>query len=156
MTNPGMTAENIVIDASTLINFLWIDRAHLLGTHPSTFLVTGQVDREVVYDKQRRRLLGAVKAGHLASHQTGDLKDTPLYVLAREFPLGAGESSAIVVALENKWTLATDDRGAVRFVKQQGLALPIITTWGIFRELVVAGVLTEREARDLYAKCGMR
>ncbi len=141
-----MTAAGTVIDASTLINFLRVDGAHLLGTHPSAFLVTSRVDREVIHAEQRRRLLGAVKAGHLALRRGGQEENTPLYLLARKAPLGAGESSAIVVALENKWSLATDDKGAARFVKQQGLALPIITTWGIFRELVVAGVLTERGA----------
>ncbi len=151
-----MTAANTVIDASTLINFLKVDGAHLLGAHPSTFVVTPQVDREVRYRDQRPRLLAAIGEGHLALRRGGQEENTPLYLLARKVPLGAGESAAIVVALENKWSLATDDRGAVRFVKQHGLALPIITTWDVFRELVVAGVLTEREARDLYAECGMR
>ncbi len=35
-----MTTAGIAIDTSALINFLVIDRARLLGGHPSTFFVT--------------------------------------------------------------------------------------------------------------------
>ncbi len=153
-----MTAAGIVIDASTLINFLKIEGAGLLGTHPSTFLVTSQVDREVVWEAQRRHLSVALRKGHLVLHPTEDLRETSSIFsgLVQKGLLGEGESSAIAVAVEKKWSLATDDRGAIRVVKQRGLGLPIITTWGLFRELVTAGVLAEREARDLYAECGMR
>lgn len=153
-----MTAAGIVIDASTLINFLRVEGARLLGAHPAVILVTSQVHREVVWDAQRRHLSVAFRKGCLALHPTEDLRKTSSIFseLVQKDLLGEGESSAIAVAVEKKWPLATDDGGAIRVVKQRGLGLPIITTWGLFRELVTAGVLTERKARDLYAECGMR
>ncbi len=112
----------------------------------------------MLYYDHRRRLSVAFREGHLARHPTEGLRESsPLFSeLTEDVGLGEGESSAIAVAAERKWSVATDDGDAIRYVKQRNLNLPIITTWGLFREFVAASVLTEREARDLYAESGMK
>ena len=126
----------IVADASVLINFLRIDHMDLIARRSHRFLVTDHVEAEVTdfYPDQRARLEGALQAGGLQQVSVDDRREVALFgALDASGRLGAGERSAIALAICRGYTLAIDDRRAIRQAREESSTLRILTT----RELVV-------------------
>jgi hypothetical protein len=146
-----MTAAIVVADTSVLINFLRIDRMDLLGRFPSRLLATDHVVAEIEDPGQRARYLAAVGAGYVETCTVSDPDELALF--ARLGPgqrLGAGECSAIAVALRRNHAIAIDDNKAMsRAVREAGLAgarLNILRTQDLMVALIRAGVITAEEA----------
>jgi predicted nucleic acid-binding protein len=112
-----MPSAIVVADTSVLINFLRIDRMDLLGRHPMRFLATDHVDAEIKSDylDQQIRYRAAVASGLLDTCSVVDPDEVALFLRLRPGErLGAGECSALAVAINRKYPIAIDDNRAVK------------------------------------------
>jgi predicted nucleic acid-binding protein len=105
----------LIADTSVLINFLKIDRISLLGKHSPRCAITDHVLAEITdfYPDQQSRLNAAIHEAYV--EVTPVTADAEIDLFARlqglpSRPLGAGECSAIAVALTRGYSLAMDDR----------------------------------------------
>lgn len=123
----------VVTDASVLVNFLRIDCLDLIAGLPLHFTLTDHVADEVSdrYPDQRERLASALNAGILSEIAVTSPEELSLFgSLSATGRLGAGECSAIAVAVHRSYTLAIDDRRAIRRFRPQLTRLPIAATRG--------------------------
>lgn len=148
-----MASVIIVADTSVLINFLKIDRMDLIGRYPRRFLATDHVAAEIAdsYPDQQRRYAAAVAAGLLDTCAVVDPAEIELF--ARLGPgdrLGAGECSAIAVALNRRYPIAIDDNRAVNRALREsriaGAKLEVCRTPDIMTTLIRAGIISISDA----------
>lgn len=107
----------IVADASVLINFLRIDRTDLLAAHSHAFLAIDHVAAEISnrYPGQRHRFDAALAAGTISETRVTSPEEIRLFgSMLAAGRLGAGECSAIALAVHRRCALAIDDRLAAR------------------------------------------
>lgn len=138
-----MVSAIVVADTSVLINFLRIDRMDLIGAHPASFITTDDVASEIAatYPDQQTRYVAALNAAHISEKRVDDPVELELFLrLAVHGRLGAGERSAIAVAINRKCALAIDDSRAIqRAIGEAGIAgnpLTIVRTQDIVVELI--------------------
>jgi predicted nucleic acid-binding protein len=148
-----MALVSIIADTSVLINFLRIDRMDLIGMHQEQFLATEHVADEIsdAYPDQQTRYGSALAAGYLSQVTANDPEELDLFLrLGQSQRLGAGERSAIAVALNRGWTLAVDDtrafNQAFREAGLSGRSLERIRTQDVVIALIRSSVLTLAEA----------
>lgn len=151
-----MAPAMIVADTSVLINFLRIDRMDLIGAHPDAFLVTDHVATEIIDPIQQSRYATALAAGSLVEQRVDDPVEVAIFLrLAQRGRLGAGERSAIAVALNRGYRLAIQDNRAIRRAIQEagmsGNAIPIVRTQDIVVELIRCRALTVENADAMLA-----
>ena len=122
-----MTSAIVVADTSVLINFLRIDRMDLIGRHPKRFLATDHVGAEITssYPEQQERYQAAVASGLLDTCSVVDPEEVALFLkLGPGQQLGAGECSAIAVAIRRRYPIAIDDNRAIkRAIREVGAKL---------------------------------
>ena len=154
-----MVRSIIIADTSVLINFLRIDRMDLIGAHPASFIVTDHVADEIAdsYPDQQARYNAAVAAGLLDQQRIDDLAEVEMFLrLAERGRLGAGERSAIAVALLRGYTLAIDDTRAIHRALEEaevaGSALTILRTQDIVVELIRGGIVTVEAADAIHVE----
>jgi hypothetical protein len=138
-----MVTATVVADTSVLINFLRIDRMDRLGAHPASFIATDHVAGEIAdtYPDQQARYVAALAAAHISEQRIDDPAELELFLrLAKHGRLGAGERSAIAVALNRRYALAIDDSRAIqKAVTEAGITgnqLVIVRTQDIVVELI--------------------
>ena len=148
-----MAPATIVADTSVLINFLRIDRMDLIGQYPAPFIATDHVAGEIAnaYPDQQARYAAALTAGHITEETVTDPAEVSLFLqLGKTGRLGAGERSAIAVALQRSCTLAIDDsralKRAIREADVSGQPLHSVRTQDIVVSLIHAGALTVSDA----------
>ena len=146
-------------DTSVLINFLKIDRMDLVGRYPSRFLATDHVESELVedYPEQQVRYSTAVAAKLLDTCKVTDVAEVSLFSrLGPGVRLGAGECSAIAVALTRGYAIAIDDNRAIAAALREasvvGANLTVVRTQDIILTLIRASILTIEEADQLKAE----
>jgi predicted nucleic acid-binding protein len=148
-----MRTTIVVADTSVLINFLRIDRMDLIDRHPQRFLATDHVEAEITsaYADQRIRYQAAVVSGQLDICSVVDPDEVALFLQLRPGEhLGAGECSAIAVAINRKYPIAIDDNRAVRrAIRELGAKLEVVTTVDIMVTLLRTGVLTIHAADQI-------
>lgn len=154
-----MESAIVVADTSVLVNFLRIDRMDLIGCHPQRFLATDHVDSEITssYADQRARYQSAITSGLLDTCSVVDPEEVELFLRLRPGErLGAGECSALAIAIHRKYPIAIDDNRAVkRAVRQLGAKLEVIRTVDVMVALIRTGVLdvvTADQIKDLWAR----
>lgn len=147
-----------VADTSVLINFLRIDRMDLIGAHPTSFIATNHVAIEIAdtYPDQQARYVAALAAGQIDQHSIDDAVELEIFLrLAKRGRLGAGERSAIAVALNRGCALAIDDSRAIhRALEEAGIAdnaLKILRTQDIVVELIRGGIVSIEAADAIHA-----
>lgn len=149
-----MAPAMVVADTSILINFLRIDRMDLIAQYPECFIATNHVADEIadIYPNQQARYAAALSAGHITEETVDDPEEVALFLrLGKSRRLGAGERSAIAVALRRGYTLAMDDNRALnRAIREAGLfsdqSLRSIRTQDIIVTLIGTGALNVDEA----------
>lgn len=137
------------MDASVLVNFLRIDRVDLIAGLPHQFTVTDHVADEVSdrYPEQRERLLAAFDAGILSEIAVTRPEELSTFgSLSASRRLGAGECSAIAVAVHRRHILAIDDRQAIIQAQRTDQSIHIVTTKDLIVSMIRAGLLTVTEA----------
>jgi predicted nucleic acid-binding protein len=138
----------IVADTSVLINFLKIDRMDLVGASPRRFLATDHVGAEIAdsYPEQQGRYQAALSAAAFDTCSVTDPDElTTFGRLLAGGRLGAGECSAISIALHRGFALAIDDNRAINRALREaglgGLKLEVLRTQDVVVELINAGTL---------------
>ena len=142
----------VVTDASVLINFLRIDRIDLIAGHSHAFLATDHVANEVSdrYPDQQRRFASALDSGALTLIPVAAAEELRHFAaLSATARLGAGECSAIVVAVQRGYTLAIDDRVASRQARRFAPSLHIVTTQDLVVSMIRQNLLGVEEANRL-------
>ena len=144
-----MARSIVVADTSVLINFLRIDRMDLIGAHPASFIATDHVATEIAdaYPDQQTRYEVALNSGQVTQQRIDDPVEVEIFLrLAERSRLGAGERSAIAVALNRGCALAIDDSRAIRrALEEAGIAgnpLIILRTQDIVVQIIRDGALT--------------
>ncbi len=148
-----MAHSIVVADTSVLINFLKIDAMSLIGRFPGRLLATDHVEAEIAsdYPEQQARYAAALKAGSLDSCTVTDPVEVSAFLsLYPGVHLGAGECSAIAVALTRGHAIAIDDKRAIRAAERAaeiaGVVLAVLRTQDIIVLLIRAGVLAVEQA----------
>ena len=140
-----MQSAIVMADTSVLVNFLRIDRMDLIGRHPQRFLATDHVDAEITsdYPDERMRYQTAVASELLDTCSVVDPDEVALFLRLRPGErLGAGECSALAVAINRKYPIAIDDNRAVkRAVREVGARVEVVKTVDVVVALIQAGVL---------------
>jgi predicted nucleic acid-binding protein len=140
-----MTSAIVVADTSVLINFLRIDRMDLIGRHPQRFLATDHVGAEITssYPEEQERYQSAVASGLLDTCSVVDPEEVALFLkLGPGQQLGAGECSAIAVAIRRRYSIAIDDNRAIkRAIREVGAKLEVVRTTDLMVSLIRAGIL---------------
>lgn len=143
-----MASAIVVADTSVLINFLRIDRMDLIGACPREFLVTDDVAGEIVstYPEQQARYRAARAARYVDTCSVTDPDEVTCFMrLGLGKRLGAGERSAIAVALHRGLALAIDDSRAINHaLREADLAvrkLEILRTQDVIVALIRDGLL---------------
>jgi predicted nucleic acid-binding protein len=143
----------LIADTSVLVNFLNIDRMDLIGKHLPPCVITEHVIAEVTeyYPVQKDRLTQALADGHLELIPVIDDQEVEMFGRIQQTGrLGTGESSAIAVALHRGYSLAIDDRRAIKdassMALERGTPLTILGTRDIVVRLINAGLLSIEQA----------
>lgn len=121
----------VVLDSSVLINFLRVDRMNLLAQLSHDFAVTSHVAFEISdhYEDQKRRFIAALNSGTLAELVVNEPNELSLFATFSDSGrLGAGECSAIAVAINRGHDLALDDMRARRDALNFDPTLTIVGT----------------------------
>jgi predicted nucleic acid-binding protein len=147
--------DDVVIDTSTLVNFLRIGRVDLLaGLTAYRFLVTDHVGSEVTthYPAQLANLESAIQAGHLSEVSLTAAAELAVFVAMQSLHvLGDGECSAIAAAVVRGASLAMDDMTARKKTTAHYPAVPLLNTVGLMVDAIHAGLLTIAEADAIKA-----
>ena len=139
----------VVTDASVLINFLRINRMDLIADHSHDFVVTNHVAEEVTsrYPEQQRRFALAVDTGAISQVSVSDSREIAIFEsLMQSRRLGAGECSAIAMALCGQHVLAIDDRRAKTEARRTDQALQILNTQDLMASMIAENLLDITEA----------
>jgi len=142
----------IVTDASVLINFLRIDRTDLLSGHSHALLATDHVAAEITdqYPDQQERVATALKTGTTAEARVTAQEELRIFAsLLRTGRLGAGDCSAIALAVHRGYILAIDDRLAANHARQVDTALRIVSTQDLMVSMIQEGLLITEEADSI-------
>lgn len=151
-----MAPAIVVASLFVLMNFLRIDRMDVLGRHPSGFIATDHVAARIVqsHPDQEARYAAAIAAGHISQERVNQPTEVDLFdrlIAVRR--LGVGECSAIAMALNRDYGLATDDPRAInRAMRDAGLPsnqLHLMGTEDIVSTAVKLGVLTTAAAHAI-------
>ena len=142
----------IVTDASVLINFLRINRTDLLAGHSHDFIATDHVAAEITdrYPDQQQRFNAALGAGAITEARVATPKEVRLFgSLFAAGRLGAGECSAIALAVSHRYILAIDDRLATTLARSADATLRILATQDLVVSMIRENLLDVAEADRL-------
>jgi predicted nucleic acid-binding protein len=143
-------ADDVVIDTSTLINFLRIDRFDILARLSKyRFLATDHVRAEVTshYVAQLARLEAALNSGELVEITLVTSAELSAFAAMQSLRvLGSGECSAIAAASVEMRPLAIDDFPARKKALAFNPTLRLLDTVKLMVEAIQGGILTVAEA----------
>ena len=142
MATDGRT--DAIIESSTLVNFLKIDRADLLASHPATASSSSMpfaTKLRSTIAAQVARLNAALAAGQLFEDQPAaatSIAELAAFAAMASIKIGVGERAAIAAAKTRGLPLAMDDE---RAWKRAGSGLTRLDTVSVMVALVKAGVI---------------
>jgi len=150
---PATAEDEVILDTSVLINFLVVRRLDLLRNHPNfRFVVTDHVRAEITehYADQLAELESGLAAGWLRELPVNGPEELELFgELSAPGRLGAGECSAIAVAVCQKRALAIDDKAARRRASAFNPKVKLLNTEALMVELIQAGRLSVAHADQI-------
>jgi predicted nucleic acid-binding protein len=137
----------VFVDASTLINFLRIDRLDLLTECWTKLSIVEEVLSEIVDSDQLAILQKALDAESINIYRVTDLNDIELgTTLYDKHGLGRGEAFSFVAAKREKATLAIDDGRAIKQASRHVPGVPILKTPDMVVRAIRLSRLTISEA----------
>ena len=140
--------SEVPVDASTLINFLILDRVDLLGSLTEfDFRVPAEVAGEILDPTERIRLDTALASGWLAEIRLSSPVELSTYAQLRE-RLGRGESAALALAFHRDRSVACDDRATIRAADELLGPGRILNTPGLLLLAITEGHLSVEEADE--------
>lgn len=145
-----MDSPILVADASTLLNFLKVQRFDLLAGLGYRVTIVDAVYDEVVTEREPLDLLVNEEAIGLLTLQGEALTETVAQLLS--FGLGQGEAFTFAAAIEYKGSIAIDDRRAVKRAMPLATGLTVLTTVDIVVANIHANRISLEEADALKAQ----
>ena len=142
-----------------MLNFHGIDRMDLLARHSLQFMVTDHVAAEVAdrYPHQQQRFSEAVSAGVVLQTSFSSPEELSLFrELSASGRLGAGECSAIAMAVYGHLILAIDDRQATIQARRANPTLRVLTTQDLMVSMIGEGLLDIAEADRIKDEWALR
>ncbi|WP_034431132.1 hypothetical protein [Candidatus Contendibacter odensensis] len=139
----------VIADTSVLINFLAIGRMDLIKRHSCRFLITDHVRQEITehYQEQFSRLKEALEQGILEEISVIDPEEVETFAkLTKLESFGNGECACIAVALHRSYTLAIDDKKAIKQARLSCPTISIVTTEDLMVSMIKSGLITVNEA----------
>lgn len=139
----------VIADTSVLINFLVVNRMDLIKRHSCRFLITNHVSREITehYQEQFSRLQEALKQGILEEIPVTYQEEVETFAKLTELEsLGSGECACIAVAIHRGYTLAIDDKKAIKQARLSCPTISIATTEDLMVSMIKAELITANEA----------
>lgn len=139
----------VIADTSVLINFLAVNRMDLIKRHSCRFLITNHVSREITehYQEQISRLKEALEQGILEEIPVNNQEEVETFAkLAKLESLGNGECACIAVAVHCGYTLAIDDKKAIKQARLSCPTISIVTTEALMVSMIKTGLITVSEA----------
>ena len=136
--------SDAIIDSSTLVNFLKIDRSDLLASHLDyRFIVVDAVRAEVTkyYAAQVSRLEAALAAGQLYPDLPAaatSIAELAAYAAMASIKIGVGERASIAAARTRGIPLAMDDE---RAWKRAGRGIVRLDTVSVMVTLIKSGII---------------
>lgn len=146
MDNPSSI---VIADTSVIVNFLAVDRMDLIQRHGCRFFITNHVRQEITehYHDQFTRLQLALEQNILEEIIVTDPEEVKTFVeLTRLTRFGTGECACISVAMHRHYTLAIDDKSAIKQAILSCPAIHIITTQDLIIAMIKKGILSVNEA----------
>ncbi len=144
-----------IIDSSTLINFLAVDRTDLLERNRRyDFFITEHVRGEVsaAYPEQIARLEALIARGAVRESPLTDIAELRTFArLAASGRLGAGECASIAAACERKLVIAIDDKRAAREARVVDSQIQVRNTQTLMIEFIQDGLLDVAAADGIKA-----
>ena len=140
------------MDASVLMNFLRIDRMDLIAHHSHDFIVTDHVAAEISdrYPDQQQQFAAALNTNAVSQESITSSEEVALFgSLAAFGRLGAGECSAIAMAVHRQHILAIDDRQATIQARRTDQVLRILTTQDLMVSMIRERLLDIAEADSI-------
>ncbi len=127
----------------------------LLACLPRKVLVTDHVEAEIAetYPVQKACYAAALAAHHLDVCTVSNPEEIELFArLSPGVRLGAGECSAIAVAVHRQHALAIDDHRAVKLARREvRMDIDILQTPDLMLELIKSGAISLEEADAIKA-----
>ena len=140
----------VFVDASTLINFIRIDRLELLTGCWNKLSIVEEVLSEIDYPDQLGVLQSALDAKSIGVYRITDLSDIELgTALYDKHGLGRGESFSFAAAKREKATLAIDDGRAIKLASRLVPSVPILKTQDLVVRAIQLARLTVNEADEI-------
>jgi len=133
------------LDSSVLINFLNVDRADLLGSHPTLrFVITPHVQAEVTqhFPLQQQRLRSAIERDWIRVAEVSGAQELAVFRTMLNRNLGAGESAIIAAAAVRAAPIAIDDAKARREALALKAGITAHSTSDLLLDHIRAGTLT--------------
>ena len=150
---PSEISTEVILDTSVLINFLVIRRLDLLRAHPRyRFAVTNHVRAEITehYPEQKAQLESALNTGWLQEITVIDTRELDVFVeLSRSGRLGAGECSAMSVAVCRTLPLAIDDKTARKRAAAFNPKIELLDTEALVLSLIRESSIGVEEADEI-------
>lgn len=147
----------LIVDTSVLVNFLAIGRGDLLARLGYRIIITDHVSAEVAdhYPEQQAALRDAIAKGHVeqvALTAVAELSDFAALVSrnsSRRKRLGAGECSAMVMAVHWGYELAIEDKPAIKQIREMYPQIRLLRTQDLMIRLIQTGALGVPDADQI-------
>lgn len=150
---PAEAADEVLLDTSVLVNFLVVRRLDLLRDHPQhRFVVTDHVRAEITqhYPDQRAQLEQALNDGWFTEINVTNPEELDLFAeLTASGRLGAGECSALAVAVCQKLPVALDDKAARKRASAFNPKIMLLDTENLIVSLIRAERISIEEADEI-------
>ncbi len=137
----------VVADANVLINLMHVARLNFCSELPGLeFVVPDHVQAEITLPEQRAMLDGAVADGWVQVISFSEPDDIALFA-DLTVHLGRGEAACLVLAVRNRWTVASDEKRRFRREAASRIgADQILGTVDLYVHAIRAGLVTIEEA----------
>lgn len=137
-------SSKVSVDTSVQINFLKIDRMDLFEHSHHRFFVTDHVKAEInsFYPEQLSRFQKALQKNMIEEVSLSEPDEMDIFItLSKLGKLGAGECSAIALAIKRNYKLAIDDTLAIKCAKTFSPSLQILRTQDLMVEMIQTKVI---------------
>lgn len=161
-----MSGEPVIVDSSTLLNFILPGSLDLLLTLPGySFRIPPRVYAGIEPERGREALLPEIEQGRIQVEILTDEEmemSEALQAATREGGLDPGEAQVVAIAVSRGWRALVDDKAAQRILRSKRgegswTTTPVIIVEGIKQgRLTVGEADALREAMDAKASFRMK
>jgi predicted nucleic acid-binding protein len=149
-----MKRELVILDTSTLINFVKVNRVDILKKLANySFRAPYIVINEVSKGSDKKRLMQAIRNKYIKpeSMDLTELKMSErLLIPHRSKPnIGKGEAPVLAIGMNRKWKMAIEERAAIEIIKQKIGEKHIIQTKDFLLEAIKKRIITVEKADSI-------